>query len=226
VALAAITDVTGDGRADLVAYGTSVPGTWVARSLGDGTFGPYQQAGTDFGENQGWVRSRHPRPVADITGDGTGDIVGFGDAGVYTALSRGDGTVTPAQFVVADFGYNQGWRVESNPRFAVDITGDRRADIVGFGNAGVYTATSRGDGTFAGGPAIVTVPDVRGDDIDQAAADLQAAGLVVGQISGFVDQFCNNIGLVVSQSPGPGSQVIQGTAVNLTIGEMPPTPCP
>jgi hypothetical protein len=34
------------------------------------------------------------------------------------------------------------------PRFVTDITGDGRADIVGFGTAGVYTAVSGGDGGF------------------------------------------------------------------------------
>ena len=40
-----------------------------------------------------------------------------------------------------NFGYNAGgWRVEKHPRFLADTTGDGRADIVGFGNAGVWVA--------------------------------------------------------------------------------------
>ena len=92
---------------------------------------------------------KHPRFLADITGDGRADIVGFGDAGVWTALSNGDGTFQAPQFVLADFGFEAGgWRVEKHPRFLADITGDGRADIVGFGDAGVWTALSNGDGTF------------------------------------------------------------------------------
>ena len=30
----------------------------------------------------GWRVDRHPRFLADVTGDGPADIVGFGDAGV------------------------------------------------------------------------------------------------------------------------------------------------
>ena len=86
---------------------------------------------------------------ADITGDGRADIVGFGNAGVYVALSNGDGTFQPVTRVIDNFAYNAGgWRVEKHPRFLADITGDGRADIVGFGNRGVYVALSNGDMTF------------------------------------------------------------------------------
>ncbi len=51
--------------------------------------------------------------------------------------------------MIADFGYAAGgWRVDKHPRFLVDITGDGMADIVGFGDAGVYVAINNGDGTF------------------------------------------------------------------------------
>jgi hypothetical protein len=92
---------------------------------------------------------KHPRFLADITGDRRADIVGFGDAGVWTALSNGNGTFQAPKFVIADLGFKAGgWRVENHPRFLADITGDRRADIVAFGDAGVWTALSNGDGTF------------------------------------------------------------------------------
>src|SRR5688572_17681618 len=99
----------------------------------------------------GWRVERHPRFLADITGDGRADIVGFGGAGVYVALSNGDGTFGPIQRVIDNFAYGSGgWRVERHPRFLADINGDGRADIVGFGGAGVYVALSNGDGTFQG----------------------------------------------------------------------------
>ena len=87
---------------------------------------------------------------ADLTGDGRADIVGFGDAGVWTAR-RATATAPSSrpQLVLADFGYEAGgWRVDKHPRFLADVTGDGRADIVGFGDAGVYVALSNGDGTF------------------------------------------------------------------------------
>lgn len=45
------------------------------------------------------------------------------------------------QLVVRNFGYDAGgWRVGQHPRFLADTTGDGRADIVGFGNAGVWVS--------------------------------------------------------------------------------------
>src|SRR5262249_56255718 len=85
--------------------------------------------------------------LGDGSGDGRADIVGFGDDGVYVALSNGDGSFTMAAGI-AGFGVNQGWRVDQHPRFLADVTGDGRADIVGFGDDGVYVALSNGDGSF------------------------------------------------------------------------------
>jgi len=45
--------------------------------------------------------------------------------------------------VVPNFGYTAGgWRVDKHPRFLADTTGDGRADIIGFGEAGVYLSVS------------------------------------------------------------------------------------
>lgn len=230
VTLSAVADATGDGRADLVAFGTAAAGTWVARSFGNGTFDAYRPAVDGYGQNQGWTSSRHVRALADITGaDVTGvrtsDIVGFGDAGVYTSVARGDGTFTAGQYVVPDFGYDQGWRVAQHPRFLADITGDGRGDIVGFGNAGVSTVNARGDGTFVL-PATVAVPNVRGTTPSGASAALQAAGLVLGQRRYVLDSTCNYIGRVVRQSPGSGAQVNPGSAVDIWIGQRPLRVCP
>src|SRR5215211_7484910 len=69
---------------------------------------------------------------------GHADIVGFGGGGVWVSLNNGDGTFQGLQLVVANFGYDAGgWRVDRHPCFLADLTGDRRADIAGFGNAGV-----------------------------------------------------------------------------------------
>jgi hypothetical protein len=67
---------------------------------------------------------KHPRFLADLTGNGRADIVGFGDAGVWTALSNGDGTFQEPHFVVANFGYEAdgvsslrtSWSASTTPR--------------------------------------------------------------------------------------------------------------
>ncbi|MFI2238645.1 FG-GAP-like repeat-containing protein [Streptomyces chrestomyceticus] len=81
-----LTDVTGDGNPDIVGFGDE--GVWMSHSLGDGTFEQAQLVCRGFGHNEnagGWRVDRHPRFLADITGDGRLDIVGFGGPGVYVA---------------------------------------------------------------------------------------------------------------------------------------------
>jgi hypothetical protein len=72
----------------------------------------------NFGyEAGGWRVERHPRFLADLTGDGRADIVGFGNAGVWVVLNNGDGTFQAPNLVVPNFGYEAGgWRVERHPR--------------------------------------------------------------------------------------------------------------
>ncbi|MCL2625885.1 MAG: FG-GAP-like repeat-containing protein [Cystobacterineae bacterium] len=143
-----LADITGNRRADIVAFGDD--GVYTARSNANGTFEPSRLVLEQFGYNiGGWRTDMHPRFLADINGDGRADIVGFGYDGVWTALSRGDGTFNTPRLVLQQFGYVVGgWRTDMHPRFLADINGDGRADIVGFGYDGVWTALSRGDGTF------------------------------------------------------------------------------
>ena len=141
-------DLTGDGRADIVGFGNA--GVYVALNNGNGTFQPIRRVIDNFAYNAGgWRVEKHPRFLADLTGDGRADIVGFGYRGVYIALNNGNGTFQPVQRVVNNFGYDAGgWRVEKHPRFLADLIGNEHADIVGFGNAGVYIALNNEDGTF------------------------------------------------------------------------------
>ena len=199
-----LADITGDGRADIVGFGDA--GVYVALSNGDGTFGPVRFVLADFGEEAGgWRVDKHPRFLADITGDGRADIVGFGDAGVYVALSNGDGTFQPPLFVLADFGFEAGgWRVDKHPRFLADVRAKGRSDIVGFGNDGVYVALSNGDGTFTFQP-IPVVNDFgfdaggwRVDKHPRYLADLKGNGRA--DVVGFGDA-----GVLISLSNGDGT---------------------
>jgi hypothetical protein len=144
-----LVDTTGKGRADIVGFGYA--GVYRSLSNGDGTFGPMQLVMDNFGYTAGgWRVEKHPRFLADVTGDGRPDIVGFGDGGVWVSLSNPDGTYAQPVLGVANFAYTAGgWRVEKHPRFLADVTGDGRADIVGFGDGGVWVSLSNGDGTFA-----------------------------------------------------------------------------
>ncbi|KAJ3512231.1 hypothetical protein NMY22_g15398 [Coprinellus aureogranulatus] len=149
-------DATGDGLPDVVAFGeTSVI---LATNKGDGTF----NAGTAVINNftygsGGWRIEKHPRTIADLTGDKRVDVVGFGDAGVWVAINNGNGTFQNPRLAVNDFGYNQGWRVEKHPRFVADVNNNKLGDIIGFGGAGVYLALNQGGGNF--GPAKLVLKD-------------------------------------------------------------------
>ncbi|WP_432061695.1 FG-GAP-like repeat-containing protein [Streptomyces sp. S1] len=132
---------TTDGTADVIGFGPH--GVVVARGLGDGTFAPSKLVLNDFGTAQGWTAGKHLRLLADVTGDGAPDIVGFGDDGVWVSHNLGDGTFDQARLVCRGFGYGDAagaWRVGRHPRFLADVTGDGRVDIVGFGGPGVYVA--------------------------------------------------------------------------------------
>ncbi len=47
--------------------------------------------------------------------------MGFGDAGVWTALSNGDGTFGSAMFVLASFGADQGWDPAKHLRVLANV---------------------------------------------------------------------------------------------------------
>jgi len=142
-----LVDFYGSGFPDIIGFGeTSVV---VVRNNRNGTFGDRRDLDPgQFTYSHGWRVDKHVRTLADVTGKGHPDIVGFGDKGVYIAVNNGDGTVKPAKLVLEEFGYNQGWRVERDLRMVVDLKGNGLGDIVGFGRSGVYVSRNRGNGRF------------------------------------------------------------------------------
>ncbi|QCU79419.1 VCBS repeat-containing protein [Citricoccus sp. SGAir0253] len=143
-----LADVNGDGREDVVGFGD--PGVFVAYGRADGTFSAPRLKLRNMGAAQGWSNARHVRTVADVDGDGRGDLVGFGHAGVYVSYAQPDGSFTPAALKVRDFGYAQGWRVGVHPRQLADLNGNGTADIVGFGYSGVTISHGLANRTFVG----------------------------------------------------------------------------
>jgi hypothetical protein len=147
-----LADTTGDGRLDIV--GCHDDGLWVSLQDDEGTFAPLadEPALRAFGHSEeagSWLADKHPRFLADTTGDGRLDIVGCHDDGLWVSLQDDEGTFAEPLYVLDEFGVDQGWSsIDEHPRFLVKTTSDGVVDIVGFGPQGVVVARGRGDGTF------------------------------------------------------------------------------
>jgi virginiamycin B lyase len=72
------------------------------------------------------------------------DIVGFGQFGVYVALATGGGHFASPALLLPAFGANAGgWNSDNTyPRQLADVSGDGKADIVGFASNGVWTSAA------------------------------------------------------------------------------------
>jgi uncharacterized repeat protein (TIGR01451 family) len=146
-----LADVNGDSMADIVGFGQS--GVYVSLATAGGPFAMPTFELDAFGTNAGnWSSDNtYPRTLADINNDGKADIVGFGQSGVYVSLATGDGHFAMPTFELDAFGTNAGnWSSnDTYPRELADVNGDSMADIVGFGQAGVYVSLATGGGHFA-----------------------------------------------------------------------------
>ena len=141
--------------ADIVGFGDE--GVYIALATGGGSFGPASLKLAGFAPSAGGWSSNdlYPRELADVNLDGKIDIVGFGEAGVYVAPGNGDGSFKPA---LRRFALLHSWRRRLDrsgrlPRLLADVNGDGAADIVGFGQTGVWEALSRTASTWSDGNA-------------------------------------------------------------------------
>jgi hypothetical protein len=229
---AAIADVNGDGKPDVLVADTS--GAGVLLGNGDGTFQrevTYSSGGST------------PTSIvtADLNGDGKQDLVvmNFDSGNVGVLLGNGDGTFQPA----VTYGGADG---AGTPSVAVaDVNGDGKLDllVVNFcvdkncdGGIGVFLGN--GDGTFQPESVFVSggyyawalaVADVNGDGKpDLLAANLQLS--VTKPLKGFVGVLINNTvfstptttKLVSSPNPSLVGQAVTFTAtVNSAAGPPP-----
>lgn len=195
-------DVNGDGKDDVVGFGSK--GVYVSLSSGAG-FGGATLWITNFGDKAGGWTSQdlYPRMMGDVNDDGKADLVGFGNKGVYVALSTGKEFAAPAMWI-SNYSVKAGGWTSQNlyPRCIADVNGDGKADVVGFGHAGVYVSLSTGN-SF-GAPTIWLSTFGRGaggwtsqDLYPRTLADVNGDGK--SDIVGF-----GNKGVYISLSTGTG----------------------
>jgi len=83
----ALADVDGDGQADVIGFGD--PGAYVSFSTGTAFAAPVLGIAR-YGRSAGsWTsQNTYPRTVADVSGGGKADIVGFANGGTLVSLSQ------------------------------------------------------------------------------------------------------------------------------------------
>lgn len=146
-----LADVNGDGRADIVGFGANE--VYLALGQRDGRFAAPIAISPRFTMANGWFVGQQLRKLADVNGDGRADIVGFSDNLVSVALGQPDGALfgyfNPPFNVFNHFTKYQGWEIGKHLRELADVNGDGRADIVGFGENGVFVSLGQETGRFA-----------------------------------------------------------------------------
>ena len=132
-------DVNNDGRDDLIGFG--LDGVYVALSNGT-SFGAISRWTTSFDLSHGWTVAGFVRTIGDVNLDGRDDLLGFGQDGVYVALSNGASFDSVSRWT-NDFDLSHGWTVSQYVRTVGDVNADGKADLVGFGLDGVYVGTAK-----------------------------------------------------------------------------------
>ncbi len=156
-----LADVNGDGMADIVGFASG--GVVVSLATGGGHFAPSIGETATFGflaAAGGWTsQNQYPRLLADVNGDGMADIVGFGGDMAMVSLATGGGQFAAPVPGIRNFGLSAGGWGSQNlyPRDLGDVNGDGVADIIGFGQDGVYEALSNGFYHINHAP-VLTVP--------------------------------------------------------------------
>lgn len=158
-----VKDVNNDGKADIVGFGPN--GIQIAFGTSNGTFNSFRTITSDFTQNrpfqsdwpEGWSDFyNYPRFIEDMNGDGWPDIIGFANNAVWVVLNNnGFSSVNGSHRWVNNFTKTQGWQNTNNyMRLVADMNNDGKADIIGFGDNGVYVSLTNSSGIGASNPIL------------------------------------------------------------------------
>ena len=191
-------DLTGDGKPEIVSFNCNNNTVTVYVNQGDGSFAP----GVYYNNNSSQYQGISNGMIADLNGDGKGDIVAInefaGDVSVFLGFGDGSVAVKPSSYAVGGTAWNA-------PLIA-DFNGDGLMDAVESDNYyNLVYLQGYGDGTFRASPTY-PLPD----SFDQgtytysvASGDFSGDGIadvVVGQVRNN-----SNTGVVVYLGKGDGT---------------------
>ena len=212
-----VEDVNGDGMSDIVGFGDH--DIIVSKSNGNNFTSPEIWLQNEFTFSNGWEVNTNIRKLADINGDGKKDIIGFNSEGVKVAKSTGSEFENP-YFAFYGWGINDGWQLTETIRETGDFNGDKKIDIIGFGNDFTKVRISNGEDfnsaesyneiwsdefSFYKGwrvnEHLRLIGDVNGDGLDDVVG-FKDNDVIVGVSNGisfsttiwYTGNFCNNQG--------------------------------
>lgn len=183
---AAIGDVNGDGRMDLVSAGYSAGGGFVNIALGNGS-GSFAAA---VSQAFGTANSTRIK-LGDLNGDGALDLVGAGGTVFSVSLGTGNGAFNPSVSYSAD-------TISAVDVDLGDLNGDGVLDIVSAGDSGPGTSTIRLGQTRSGIGALISFRLTSRADALQALSQFDQALNRLSAQRGIIGSFQSRVAVATN----------------------------
>ncbi len=219
-----VSDVNGDGKADILAVKGNV--VKISNSFSSGSNVSFSSPSTGFLTYL--LPETYPYIMADINGNDKSSLVSFGN---YFYHSRHDSSnlvfelddfTNPDKYHTVGiyklsnfFGNNEYWNKENHIRTAADVNGDGRDDLVAFGHGGVHVALTDNNEFFP--QSLAPILGIRNFSNDAGGWDVNLHSRVMADVNG--DGKADIVGFgsrgaLVSLSNGDGTFSAQNLASN------------